>query len=68
MLHEVAVQAFLDRRVPFTDIPRLIEESLEAYPGSPSATFENVMAADAWTRRFVLEKVDHVRMAKSWIS
>ena len=63
---EVAVQAFLDRRIAFTDIPRLIENALEAHQGSSSRiTFENVMAADTWARRFSLEKVDRVRMAKS---
>src|SRR5262245_37381150 len=30
---EVAVQLFLERRVPFTDIPRLIEDALDAYDG-----------------------------------
>ena len=64
---EVAVQAFLDRRIAFTDIPRLIENALEAHQGSSSRiTFENVMAADTWARRFSLEKVDRVRMTKSW--
>jgi 1-deoxy-D-xylulose-5-phosphate reductoisomerase len=62
---EIAVQAFLDRRISFTDIPRLIEESLDAHPSSPEVTFESVMAADEWSRRFVLDKVDHARMAKS---
>ena len=33
---EVAVQAFLDRRIAFTDIPRLIENALEAHQGSSS--------------------------------
>jgi 1-deoxy-D-xylulose-5-phosphate reductoisomerase len=62
---EIAVQLFLDRRVPFTDIPRLIEDALEAYGGSSGITFESVMAADAWARRYVLDRVQHVRMAKS---
>ena len=63
---EIAVQLFLDRRVPFTEIPRLIEDALDAYGGSSvGTTFESVMAADAWARRFVLDKVQHVRMAKS---
>jgi 1-deoxy-D-xylulose-5-phosphate reductoisomerase len=62
---EIAVQFFLDRRIPFTDIPRLIEDALDAHQGSSGTTFESVMAADTWARRFVLDKVHHVRMAKS---
>jgi 1-deoxy-D-xylulose-5-phosphate reductoisomerase len=62
---EVAVQVFLERRISFTDIPRLIEDTLDAHEGGSGVTFESVMAADAWARRFAMEKVDHVRMAKS---
>jgi 1-deoxy-D-xylulose-5-phosphate reductoisomerase len=62
---EIAVQAFLDRRISFTDIPRLIENALEAHTGTTEVSFEAVMEADAWARRLVMEKVDHVRMAKS---
>jgi len=62
---EVAVQAFLERRIAFTDIPRLIRDSLDAHEAAPAVTFENVMAADAWARRFVSGKVAHARMTKS---
>jgi 1-deoxy-D-xylulose-5-phosphate reductoisomerase len=62
---EIAVQAFLDRRISFADIPRLIQDSLDAHQGASAVTFENVMAADAWARRLVLDKVDHARMTKS---
>jgi 1-deoxy-D-xylulose-5-phosphate reductoisomerase len=62
---EVAVQAFLERRISFIDIPRLIGNSLDAHSVASAVTFENVMAADAWARRFVLDKVDHARMTKS---
>jgi 1-deoxy-D-xylulose-5-phosphate reductoisomerase len=62
---EIAVQAFLDRRIPFTDIPRLIEDTLHAHDRCGVVTLDSVMAADAWARRFVLDKVDHARMAKS---
>ncbi|HET9217313.1 MAG TPA: 1-deoxy-D-xylulose-5-phosphate reductoisomerase [Terriglobia bacterium] len=54
---EVAVQAFLDQRISFMDIPRLIEESLDAHQSASEVTLENVMAADAWARRFVRERV-----------
>jgi 1-deoxy-D-xylulose-5-phosphate reductoisomerase len=65
---EIAVQAFLDRRIPFTGISRLIEDTLDAHEGKAAGTVEGVMEADAWARRFALDRVDHVRMAKSWKS
>ena len=62
---EIAVQAFLDQHISFMDIPRLIEESLDAHHSASGVTLETVMAADAWARRFVRERVDRARMAKS---
>ncbi len=48
---EVAVEAFLDGRIGFTDIPRVIEEVVEAMPRAPMRTVAEVMAADAEARR-----------------
>jgi 1-deoxy-D-xylulose-5-phosphate reductoisomerase len=52
--NEVAVGAFLDRRLSFVGIPRLIETALAAADhelGSPS-TLAEVRAADGWARAF----------------
>jgi len=59
---EIAVQAFLEGRIRFIDIPRTIEAALDAHKGSMEVTYENVMAADAWARQFAGERVGHVRM------
>jgi len=54
--NEVAVAAFLARRIRFTDINRIVEEVLNA---SPSATesLDSVLAADAEARRMAELKV-----------
>ncbi len=54
--NEVAVAAFLARRIRFTDISRIVEEVLSA---SPSATesLDSVLAADAEARRMAELKV-----------
>ena len=52
--NELAVEAFLDRRLSFVGIPRLIERALAAADhelGAPS-TLAEVRAADAWARTF----------------
>ena len=53
--NEVAVAAFLERRLPFTAIPRVIETTLDAAagraPADPSALAE-VRELDAWARTF----------------
>jgi 1-deoxy-D-xylulose-5-phosphate reductoisomerase len=47
---EVAVEAFLERAIPFAAIPRTIEEVLEAIPESHPATIQEVLALDQQAR------------------
>ncbi len=47
---EVAVEAFLERAIPFSAIPRTIEEVLEAIPESHPATIREVLALDQQAR------------------
>jgi 1-deoxy-D-xylulose-5-phosphate reductoisomerase len=61
---EIAVQAFLEGRIPFTRIPRLIEDTLNAHAVETTTTFENVMASDSWARDFAAGIVEHAKMAK----
>ncbi|HEU0186874.1 MAG TPA: 1-deoxy-D-xylulose-5-phosphate reductoisomerase, partial [Gallionellaceae bacterium] len=48
--NEVAVDAFLNRKIAFLDIPRLIDEVLTALPNAAANTLEDVLAADAASR------------------
>ena len=50
--NEIAVQAFLDGRIGFLDIARVIEESLAAIPADDAADIESIVATDAETRIF----------------
>ena len=47
---EVAVEAFLERAIPFSAIPRTIEKVLEAIPESHPATIREVLALDQQAR------------------
>jgi 1-deoxy-D-xylulose-5-phosphate reductoisomerase len=48
---EVAVEAFLDRRIPFMGIPRTIEKVLAATPEAHPATIAEVLASDREARQ-----------------
>jgi 1-deoxy-D-xylulose-5-phosphate reductoisomerase len=48
---EVAVEAFLDRRIPFNGIPRTIEEVLASTPEAHPVTIAEVLAADRDARQ-----------------
>jgi len=49
--NEIAVQAFLDRRIPFTAIHRIIEQTLEQCTVGEAASLEVIRDADAAARQ-----------------
>ncbi len=50
--NEVAVAAFLDRRVGFLEIAHLVEDALEQVDGTPANDLGELVEADAEARRF----------------
>lgn len=60
---EIAVAAFLDRRLPFAGIPRVIESVLERMPSKPLERIEEVLEADSEARRMACEEVNRGRRA-----
>jgi 1-deoxy-D-xylulose-5-phosphate reductoisomerase len=49
--NEVAVSAFLQRRIGFLSIPAVVEDALAALPAAPADSLETLVAADAAARR-----------------
>ena len=47
---EIAVEAFLDDRIPFTRIAEVVETTLEQMPATPARHFDDLFAADAQAR------------------
>lgn len=56
--NEVAVAAFLNGRIRFTDIPRLVEAALARQAPGASDTLDALMAVDAETRAFLHSRID----------
>jgi len=52
---EVAVELFLSQRIKFTDIARLVEQTLEEHEAIAHPTLEEIMAADAWAREKIMQ-------------
>ncbi|MGH6872006.1 MAG: 1-deoxy-D-xylulose-5-phosphate reductoisomerase [Rhizomicrobium sp.] len=50
--NEIAVEAFLDRRIGFLDIARVVEETLATENGwnGPAGDLDAILATDAWAR------------------
>ena len=51
---EEAVGLFLQRRIRFTDIPRLVADTLQRHDPVDGPTVEDILAADAWARESLL--------------
>ncbi|OGS36853.1 MAG: 1-deoxy-D-xylulose-5-phosphate reductoisomerase [Elusimicrobia bacterium RIFOXYD12_FULL_66_9] len=48
---EIAVEAFMGKRIKFTDIPRIVEKTMAAYQVSGGLPgFQEVVEIDAWAR------------------
>jgi 1-deoxy-D-xylulose-5-phosphate reductoisomerase len=60
---EVAVAAFLDRRLPFLGIAEVIEKVLERTPRSKFEKMDDVLAADLEARRMAREEVNRLAPA-----
>jgi 1-deoxy-D-xylulose-5-phosphate reductoisomerase len=50
--NEIAVAAFLDGRLSFMGIPRLIERTMNARRPAPLSTLDEVRAVDEWAREY----------------
>lgn len=55
---EVAVEAFLDQRIPFTGIAQVIERVLDRTPKIKLEAMSDVLAADAEARRMARDEVE----------
>ncbi len=49
--NEVAVEAFLNNKIGFLDIPKLIQKTMEAHTTWPVESIESVIRADDWARK-----------------
>ncbi|MGM0562745.1 MAG: 1-deoxy-D-xylulose-5-phosphate reductoisomerase [Pseudomonadota bacterium] len=59
--NEVAVEAFLQKRIAYTDIPRLIAMTLEQVTAHPADDFEAVFAADREARSVAEQAMESMR-------
>ena len=60
---EVAVEAFLAKRIPFTGIPEVIERTLEALPGRPVKHFEDLFEVDEAAREHARGLIEGLAVA-----
>lgn len=59
--NEAAVELFLQERIRFTDIPRLIEQAMQHIGSSPELSLSSLMHADSEARSYVIAHCDKAR-------
>jgi 1-deoxy-D-xylulose-5-phosphate reductoisomerase len=60
---EVAVEAFLAGRIPFSGIPEVIERTLEAIPAGPVRHFDDLFDVDAGAREHARDVIEGLAVA-----
>jgi 1-deoxy-D-xylulose-5-phosphate reductoisomerase len=55
---EIAVQAFLDNKIAFNDIPRVISETMMSRNSSDCRTFEEILTLNKWSRKKASEIIE----------
>ncbi|MEB3337541.1 MAG: 1-deoxy-D-xylulose-5-phosphate reductoisomerase, partial [Leptolyngbyaceae bacterium] len=68
--NEQAVALFLDEKIQFLDIPRVIETACDRYPAANHATpsLEDILSADQWARQAVLTASEELQRGDLIIS
>jgi 1-deoxy-D-xylulose-5-phosphate reductoisomerase len=49
--NEVAVEAFVNRRIPFPGIPATVRRAMDRHQAIPHPSLEQILQADAWARK-----------------
>ena len=53
--NEVAVEAFLKHQIAFIDIPKVIQDTMNAYSATPLTSIDEALEIDQWARRTATE-------------
>ena len=56
--NEVAVDAFLNGKIGFTDIPKFIEKTMSAHRVISDYTLEDVFSVDLWAKKYARDLLD----------
>jgi len=59
--NEMAVAAFLENRVSFTNIPEIIKKTMESHAVVPSPTLGDILEADQWAREEAMELINALK-------
>lgn len=59
--NELAVEAFLQKRVRFLDIPRVISAVVGKHTNSAASSLEKILSVDAWSRKTTQDVIREIK-------
>jgi len=62
--NEVVVDAFLNGRLSFHEIPQLIEAVLDSHQAEPAGSLDGILKADGWAREETGRLAGHLTLGK----
>lgn len=60
--NEIAVEAFLEEKIKFTDIPRVIERTMNMYQGQAAGNIEEILEVDRRARKKAEELIERINL------
>ena len=58
--NEIAVQAFLDGKIGFSDIPKIIRDTMDHHTVFTSPGLDEILWADSWARAAATTAIEHI--------
>jgi 1-deoxy-D-xylulose 5-phosphate reductoisomerase len=58
--NEIAVAAFLAKKIKFVDLPRIIDKVLNTHVGGKYPSLEGILNADSWARIKTTELLERI--------
>ena len=58
--NEIAVESFLQEKIPFTSIPQIVESTMEQHQAKSHPVLEDVLEADRWARERARESIAQI--------
>lgn len=59
--NELAVEAFLQRKIAFLDIPRIIAKVVATHTNTKASSLEPILAADTWARQTAQDVIHEIQ-------
>ena len=63
--NEIAVEAFLDGKIPLSGIPKIVESVMNKHESKPAASLEIILETDSWARKQAIMKLETLRKTAS---